>query len=281
MQLLHKTWDIAQACQDLLGVSYGGLPLNNLKAGTVEEALAKLAFEEEFSHSFQQLDCVTYVETVMAMLLSSLSHSKHQSLIQHLKQIRYQQKPYSFLNRCHFLSVDWLPHNQRYLQDLTTSFNLPIGQTSARIDKPNWLCHHPVWQAFNNQPLASDTVKAWLAQYWPSWTAIEATVHYLPLETVIAHYDDIKKQLPSATLMTIVRPNWDLRNTIGSFLLMSHLGIIIKSNETMLQFYHATSDSPKMVVEVQLLDYLRFCQTIKSIGGVQFYQLCLGEKNGG
>ena len=68
------------------------------------------------------------------------------------------------------------------------------------------------------------------------------------------------EQIPNASIIEIIRPNWDLSKEIGTNLNVSHLGFAIWEKDKIL-FRQASSTEHK-VIDVPLIDYLR--NTLKS-----------------
>lgn len=84
-------------------------------------------------------------------------------------------------------------------------------------------------------------------------------------------------QIPNGAIIEIVRPSWDLRKQIGTFLDISHLGFAFWDNDV-LYFRQASSQYGK-VVEVPLIDYLHEALNSPTIKGINV-QIVLPQKPG-
>lgn len=200
-------------------------------------------------------DCLTYVETVMALSL----HSAKESPEQRLNNIRYKNGEIGYENRNHFMSADWIPNNIKngFIKDITKSIAQKETQTAtAFIQKDTWAKIKKV-TGFEGKNT-------------------KASVPYLPLTRIFAH-PEILKQIPSGAILNIVRPNWDLRKEIGTHLNISHTGFVIhKGNE--LFFRHASATNKK-IEDVDLLTYLKKMANSPTIKGINILQIMLPGKN--
>ncbi len=222
-------------------------------------------FDQAPLYRFDGFDCVTYVNTVLALSLSQ-SASEFQS---NLLTINYYDATPTFENRFHFMSLDWNPQNQKnkIVRDITENFRdenqKPIAVfAEGEIDKPNWFLK----KAEHETPERA----AQLERYAKQFKKTIARMPYLPLTQLF----DVNKnpnefifnQIPHASIIEIVRPNWNLKEKIGTNLHVSHLGIAIRKNNQ-LYFRHASSEQ-KCVVEVLLSDYLKNCLKSETVRGV-------------
>jgi hypothetical protein len=81
-------------------------------------------------------DCTTFVETTLALAQAN----KLEQFKTIIKKIRYNDGDISFINRNHFISVDWNINNARngYIRDITTQFPAPYKIANTWINEPNW-----------------------------------------------------------------------------------------------------------------------------------------------
>lgn len=226
-------------------------------------------------YRFDKFDCLTFVETVLAL---SLAHDVHsfQSMMQH---IRYQDGQISFLKRNHFTDLDWNTSNQRqgYLKDMTLSIKngarQPVAKIAhAKIDKPNWYRHMSV----SHIRLEHDSVKkqhrqlSRLKAEGEQLPIQEASIPYIPLTAIFdekLHVNQaILKQIPDGSIVEIVRPDWDLRSAIGTALNVSHLGFAFWRNGTL--FFRNASTLKGFVVDQPLIPYLREALKSPTIKGI-------------
>ena len=220
-------------------------------------------------------DCDTYVNTVLALALGTTLETFQQCL----KFSRYKDGKQSYLNRNHFTSLDWNANNQLrgVLQDITTQIvnenNQPVAQLSKTlINKASWFARR------NTETIRlarEDTLiqEKRLAELVVKGSTLEvdiAVIPYIPLEALFLKNNQpnlfLFSQIPNGSIIEIVRPNWDLRQQIGTSLDVSHLGFAIWDKEQ-LYFREASSQYGK-VVDVLLIDYLKEARNSPTIKGI-------------
>jgi N-acetylmuramoyl-L-alanine amidase-like len=202
-------------------------------------------------------DCLTFVETVLA-----LAHGRTFAEFKgYLAHIRYYQGKVDFLHRNHFVSVDWNKHNEQlgFVRDMTYQFVGVQAQVAvATIDKPAWFAHRLRGTSSSLTPL--------LAFLKPELSAVV----YLPFSALFDAKGVVNSavlaQLPDVSIVEIVRPNWRLRDKIGTDLQISHLGFAIKTPAGYL-FRHASSQAHKVVTE-PLVAYLKRAARSPTIKGI-------------
>jgi len=222
-------------------------------------------FDQAPLFRFDGFDCVTYVNMVLAL---SLSHTVSEFQSNALKINYYDSIP-TFENRFHFMSLDWNPQNQKnkIIRDITENFineyKKPIVEyAEGEIDKPNWFL----------KKSESETAEraAKLQRYAKQFKKEFTRLPYLPLTQLFdADKNPIEfifNQIPNASVIEIVRPNWNLVDKIGTNLHVSHLGLAIRKLDG-LYFRHASSEQ-KQVVEILLSDYLKNYLESPTIKGV-------------
>lgn len=217
---------------------------------------------------YDGFDCTTYVETVLA-LARSLETSQ---VLPEMDKIRYQNGQVGFLQRNHFTSLDWVPNGirQGIFKDITAEVaqeHLQISRTL--IDKAAWA---QMWSLERvNVSLDPVEQKQRLEKAQASAQSLPqqmAEVPFVPKE-VVAAGGDILKRIPSGAIINIVRPQWDLREAIGTFLDVSHQGFAIRVGDV-LYFRHASQG--KYVMQEPLEQYMARMLTVRSIGGIQILQ---------
>lgn len=208
-----------------------------------------LLTEDDFKYNLGKLDCVTYVEVVLA-LAKNLPESNFLDL---LRRIHYKNGMPNYLSRNHFMSLDWIPNNYFIVRDVTSNIALELKTATTVIDKLNWL--KTIRKNF--------TIPAHLINTLQPKKVISpyiATAHFLDNQS---YYFD---KFPEAGIACIVRPDWNMRDRIGTNLNISHLGFVFKDHVTQtLRFYHAsglvadeaaTTELPKKVVNTDFCEYL-------------------------
>lgn len=220
-------------------------------------------------------DCDTYVNTVIALAVAN----SMQSFTQCLNNARYKHGQISYISRNHFTSIDWNKNNQQrgLLKDITLEFkdqkNKSVAQISKTlIDKAGW------YEAKNKGSirLAHTTAQeqdARLRELKAKGKKLKqqrAEIPYIPLNVLFPNEEQpdyyLFNQIPDGAVIEIVRPNWDLRERIGTVLDVSHLGFVFKIKDK-LYFRQASSEYGK-VVDVPLIDYLQKALKSPTIKGI-------------
>lgn len=228
-------------------------------------------FDSAPFYRFDGFDCVTFVNNILALALSDDLHAFEKKLA----EINYYDSEITFENRFHFMSVDWNLQNQKHniIRDITNKMVDEKNHSKAlvaegEIDKPSWFL-----KKADNE---TDQRKKLLIQYAEKFKKEIAHVSYLPLTELFDSNNNpnefIFNQIPSASIIEIVRPNWNLKDKIGTNLHVSHLGFAIRKNNQ-LHFRHASSEEKK-VVEILLLDYLKNMLNSPTIKGIHVETVC-------
>ena len=226
---------------------------------------------------FDEFDCTTYVETVLA---GALSHSKSEFLPNLLK-IRYNKGQVSFVTRNHFPSADWLPNNRWLLKDITRQ----IGGSktllaSAVIDKKAWYQHMTMarLRSISGGDIDKHELLIELQNAGKNFKPRIASLPYVPL-TVLFQQDDntqgnvsetkvnlsMLNKIPTGSIISMVRPNWHLKKLIGTNMNVSHQSILIRK-EGILYLRHA-SQIEKKVIDVNFVQYLYHYRDSKTLKG--------------
>lgn len=208
-----------------------------------------LETEDDFNYNLEQLDCVTYVEVVLA-LAKNVPGSNFVDL---LRKIHYKNGVPNYLSRNHFMSLDWIPNNNFVVRDVTSNVALELQTATTIIDKLNWLKKTRSEFAIPENLLASLQPQEVSSPYID-------TTHFLDNQS---YYFD---KFPEAGISCIVRPDWNMRDKIGTNLNISHLGFVFRDHVTRtLRFYHAsgfvadevaTAEVPRKVVNTDFCEYL-------------------------
>lgn len=163
---------------------------------------------------FDAFDCTTFVETVLA-----------DGDLDKLTKIRYKNGQINFLNRNHFIELDWLQNNHDIVENVSNQY----GKTASRklvIDKQNWLkrVHNT-----NTKILPQST-----------------TLEYIPYSNLT----EINNKEPLIVLFVIDNPK--KRDKIGTDLAVPHMGFLLPNGK----LRHASSNNG-MVVDVDFYDYTK------------------------
>jgi len=94
-------------------------------------------FDRDPLARFDEFDCTTFVETVMALSLESDLTAAEATL----QKIRYKDGQIGYATRNHFTELDWIPHNvwAGYLRDITADVaGTDAVEVSKTISKREW-----------------------------------------------------------------------------------------------------------------------------------------------
>lgn len=229
-------------------------------------------------------DCDTYVNTMLALALSNSLLGFQQCI----NELRYKNGKVSYINRDHFTSIDWNEYHQQngLFKDITLSIKNKKNKSVAQyaltlIDKPNWYTHKTLSSIRIDNP--NKTIKEQrLTELKNKSKNLEVKTSKVPYLPFSALFPDNKtpdlylfSQIPNGAIIEIIRPNWDLREQIGTYLDISHLGFAFWDKD-ILYFREASSQFGK-VVDVPLIDYLREATKSPTIKGINV-QIVLPQK---
>lgn len=243
-----------------LGLPYGvGGPLGEGKIGR---------FDQDPLYRFDTFDCTTFVETMVSLALSTDALTFERKM----DEIRYENAHVDYFTRNHDPSLNWIPNNLKngYFKELN-SLILPASErrmAEAEINLPGWLksikleeIHVPEASDAERQNLLEE-LHGYASQYQPVISRLE----YLPINTLLIRAQVLKK-IPNGTVVSFVRPNWDLTDSVGTHMNVSHQGLIFQRKEGPI-LRHASSSSEKRVMEVPLYEYLKKFENHPTLKGI-------------
>lgn len=228
-------------------------------------------------------DCETYVSTVLGLSLAdNLTDFKEK-----INHIRYINNHPSFISRNHFISLDWLPNNIKkgYVVDITNKIHdknhHPFYKIAkATINKQSWLLHQTNSTLKIKQTKEKQQRLKQLHKQAINYPPKTATIRYLPLNKLFTKNKQpiayIFNQLPNGSIIQIVRPNWQLKNKIGTNLNVSHLGFAIRKDD-ILYFREASSIALK-VIDIPLTDYLKGYIDSPTVKGINVLKVKMPAK---
>lgn len=229
---------------------------------------------DDFNYDLARLDCVTYVEVVLALVKTEPDSDLSMFITQFenlLRMIHYANGKPTYLARNHIHCLDWIENNKFILDDITRTISNNYQLAITTIDKLSWLKRQKPAQNLIEFPAA-------VADLLP---LKESQVPYITTEDLLENYQHYVNIFPEYSVVNIVRPNWDLTEKIGTHLNISHLGFAIKEYETgatkakNIKFYHATSEKLKVVQET--LDvYMQRQQASPTIRGINVLAISPG-----
>lgn len=231
-------------------------------------------FDKDPLYRTDKFDCVTFVSTVLA-LAESNNLTEFQK---NIKKIRYKNGKVSYLNRNHFTSVDWNKNNIKngYLKDITPRF--AVAETNInkpmwyKMLKPNTIKYFTKLSSTQEKELIND-----LHALSKNTQVEKSTISYIPLSKLFINNKPntyLFNQIPSGSVIEIIRPNWDLTKIIGTHLNVSHMGLAIRT-EKGLMFREASSSKKwgRKIIDVPLITYLR--NNNRSDMGINIQQIIL------
>lgn len=230
-------FSINEVSKSYLNIEYINSPLGEEKNGKIDtDPLFRI----------DGFDCLTFVETTIA---KNKSQSNYPNKIEkELNKIRYKNGEISFTNRNHFTSIDWLPNNENILENITDKVFSKSTKTNTIINKKEWFL-----KTHNIKVLAEDKI---------------STLTYMPIRELTK--ENIKN-IPHESIILIVRPNWNLKEKIGTNLDVSHLGFAIKKDNSII-FRHASKTYQK-TIEEDLYTYLKQYEDSKTIKGFSIIKI--------
>lgn len=235
-------------------------------------------YDQDPLYRTDQYDCLTYVDTVLA-----LTYAKNLSEFKEIiNRVRYREDKPTFTDRNHFMSADWNKFNAQkgYVKDITLTIKNkkkePVAlYANTLIDKPNWYKHFTKATLKLNDASQSDALLLQLQHESKKMTKEAVSTPYIPLQALFDKNGKpnqfLFSQIPTDTVIEIVRPNWELKDKIGTNLNISHVGFGIREEGT-LMFRHA-STTEKKVVSIPLVTYLKQYLSSPTIKGINIQQI--------
>jgi len=206
-------------------------------------------------------DCTTFVETVWAMSFSKPPLDWTQSL----QTIRYREGVPSFVNRLHFVSLDWMPYQiaRGALVDITALIGPPLSQSLTLIDRKAWYKKlHPSELKNFETRFPQEVAQRVLTTYLSFSALLDAPLAVSTLK------NELKK---GALLVNFIRPDWDTVRWIGTRIDVSHQGfLLVKGDEIMMR--HASAPH-RQVIETNFLEYIRYHRHHPSLKGIQVVRI--------
>lgn len=234
-------------------------------------------FDQSPLYRTDAFDCQTYVETILALTNSYNINDFRRNIL----SIRYGDGKPSFITRNHFMNVDWNFSNEKkgYVVNVTEKLFPTEYQTSKTfIDKPNWFRTLKMNRLKLLQLPSEATAKQLferlhaLANYT---SASESTLSYVPLTALFDKNGQPNRALfnriPNNSIIEIVRPNWNIKNLIGTNLDISHDGLALWINHQLL-FREASTDEHK-VIDIPLTEYLQKFLTSSTVKGIHIEKI--------
>lgn len=220
-------------------------------------------------------DCETIVDTVLAIALASNVEGFEQCI----DRIRYKNGQVDFITRNHFTDLDWNKNNQNqgYLVDITQQITdktkQPIAQiATAIINKPAWYQHlkSAVIKLERADKNEREMRLVELQERGKQLAITPISIPYIPLSILFDKQGNANltlfSQIPHGAIIEIIRPNWDLREQIGTCLNISHLGFVFWKKNQLL--FRQASSNLRQIRDVSLINYLKEARASPTIKGI-------------
>lgn len=188
----------------------------------------------------ERVDCLTFVETVMALAKSS----SLENATARLQRIRYKGGAIGWATRNHFTAAHWWPANVEagFLRDRTAEIG---GASTRRIDKRY-------------------DERAWTGK-WKKWLRLgsrlpqRAEIAYVPIEEA----ESLDGRLPDALVVAQVMADAPHRPT-----LVSHVVLAVRTEKGVV-VRHAVAP-PGRVIEMPWGRYVRWVRRLKKVKIIGF-----------
>ncbi|WP_417527270.1 N-acetylmuramoyl-L-alanine amidase-like domain-containing protein [Marinomonas shanghaiensis] len=206
---------------------------------------------------FDVFDCTTYVETLLAGVMSTSSAEFETNLM----ALRYQDGDVSFVSRNHFPSLDWFHNNQDKLQDITPEVAGGAARVAQTlIDKAAWY-QHLTGEILGCDATSSNKCATLLGQLKAEGSVFSPEPAYLPYVPLTALFvgaegrvdQALLDRIPSGSVISMVRPDWSLKQWIGTNMNVSHQGIAIRKQGVL--FLRHASLTHKKVMDENFAEY--------------------------
>lgn len=225
-------------------------------------------FDDSPLYRLDTFDCTTFVETMISLARSN----NLKSFKNEMNEIRYENGEVDYFKRNHFTALDWVPHNISNgklieINDLIIPQEF-ILKAKAIVDFPNWLRSAKINRIKLKDATEDERLTRLLelqksSQNFP--TFIEE-IHYISINFLLENPGYLAN-IPEASLVNFIRPNWDLTSSIGTHMNVSHQGLLFWIKGT-LYLRHASSAEDKMVTQVPFLDYLKKFKNHPTLKGI-------------
>jgi hypothetical protein len=224
--------------QQFIGAAYGNNPLGEDEHDFIDQ---------DPIFSLTRFDCVTYVETAMALALAE----NENEFLKQLTRLRYLDGKVSFVTRHHFMEYSWIPalQKQGLLKDVTSIFfPTEIARKENVVNLKSWYLGLNVLELGVSQK-STEIRKGKIREIAKTQTSQTMSISYVPTQSAL-HKIDLFGKIPSGSLVFFVV------DAPGKSLI-SHVGIL-KNKGGVSYIRHASSRANKRkVAEERLTAFLK------------------------
>ena len=228
-------------------------------------------FDQNPLYRTDAFDCVTLINTVLAVALTQNS----KDFLSCLLRLNYYEADPHYHKRFHFVSIDWNRENMKQgrVQEVTTKIQgATCHWAAAEIDRPNWVRYRDYSDIKLLHPISELEETALLEKLHAlaiTLTCEKSEFPYLPLTELFINgkpQRQLFRQIPHGSIIEIVRPNWNLRDKIGTNLNISHVGFALWVKNKLI--FREASSLEKKVIDVPLESYLINYLTSATVKGI-------------
>jgi hypothetical protein len=234
-------------------------------------------YDQDPLYRFDTFDCTTFVETVVSLALSPNVDAFEQGM----NRIRYAQGEVDFLTRNHFPSLQWIPNNLANGTFFEVNEQvIPDEEQSvaeAEIDIAGWLrksgprlIQIPGISTIERTERGLELQRR-ADRYFP----VLARLKYISIARLLREPALLRK-IPDGAVINFVRPNWDLTDSLGTRMNVSHQGLVFQSVRGPI-LRHASVSGEKKVIESGLLSYLKTFEDHPTLKGIHLLKVTRPE----
>jgi hypothetical protein len=242
-------------------------------------------FDQSPLYRSDAFDCMTYVSTVLA-LVNANTVPEFKEMI---KKINYQNGLVLYQNRNHFTSIEWNPNNEKHglIKDITMDIHDQNNQSVAKmisvyINKKAWYDN----KTLSSIKLLSPITPAKQQQLLQRLRGLsremsnqDSHLPYVPLTVLFNKQGQANQfifdQIPSDSIIEIVRFNWDAKPHLGTKLDVSHLGFAVRTSQGLV--YREASQIKNKVIDIPLAEYLQGYLNTPTVKGINIQLVVLGS----
>ena len=228
---------IEETSAQFLGAAYAGGCLGEGQNGK---------YDQDPLCRFDQFDCQTFVETVIAM-----NRSKDQaSFEREMNQVRYYNGVIDYHTRLHFSETQWVPENERrgYFKDVTEEF-LPCNEELVTVDMKKWYQAKAITDLKVDHP-TEELLKEWQTTA-EGMDADEINFTYLRVQDIDQALLD---SIPNASIIIFVKKNTSDVGT--SPIMVTHMGFVIDTPSGKVLRHATPLKDYKKVSDMNLAEYM-------------------------
>jgi hypothetical protein len=190
--------------------------------------------------SIANFDCVTFVETVLAIHISN----NFNNFLENIKKIRYKDANMDFFNRNHFMTVDWEKNNSWLLENYTENYPV-VKSKSIEVNKKNWIIaqHHALFEYLKN----NDDLKK-----LDEFEVYNGDIKYISVDEVINN-KDFYKNMPAESIVFIIKDFSKIKKDFGTELDVSHVGFLFRKKNELRKYFKFLDDEKLIFIHSSVI----------------------------